>query len=73
MVDDPTPMLGGLAAAFGFEPEEMRRHPHGLFGSVDAICEELQRRREQTGIHSITVGDDVVEAFAPVVARLSGR
>ena len=61
-----------MAAAFGLSPEEMARHPHALFGSVDEICEELQRRRETYGISYVTVGDGAMEAFAPVVKRLAG-
>jgi probable F420-dependent oxidoreductase len=62
----------GMAAAFGLTPEQMRRHPHGLFGTPDEICEELQRRREAFGISYITVPDNAFEAFAPVVAKLTG-
>ena len=58
---------------FGCTEEEMLRHPHGLFGGVDSICEELERRREEHGISYFTVGEDNLEAFAPVVARLSGK
>ena len=54
-------------------PDQMRAHPHGLFGSVDEICDELERRREAYGISYVTVGGDNREAFAPVVARLAGR
>ena len=63
----------GMAAAFGLTEEEMRAHPHGLFGSVDSICQELERRRECFGISYITVTDDVMETFAPVVERLAGQ
>ena len=63
----------GLGAALGLEAEEMLRHPHALIGSVDAICEELLRRREQYGISFVTVGDTALEAFAPVVVRLAGK
>ena len=63
----------GMAGAFGLSEEEMRAHPHGLFGSVDSICEELERRRECFGISYITVTDDVMEAFAPVVERMAGQ
>ena len=45
--------------------------------SIDFICDELQRRREEYGISYVAVIDDgennMVEAFAPVVARLSGK
>ena len=47
-------------------------HPHALFGSVDGVCEELERRREAYGISYITVRMDAADAFAPVVARLAG-
>jgi probable F420-dependent oxidoreductase len=73
VMNDPTPVLDNFATNFGYTEDEMRRHPHGLFGSVDTICEELRRRRELHGISYITVGDAVMEAFAPVVARLRGK
>lgn len=73
VMDDPTPALKGMADAFGYSEDEMRSHPHALFGSVDTICEELERRREAFGISYVTVGDSVMEAFAPVVERLAGR
>jgi probable F420-dependent oxidoreductase len=65
-------VAAGMGKAFGLSAEQMRAHPHGLFGSVDAICDELQRRREATGIHYVTVGDNVIDDFAPVVAKLAG-
>jgi probable F420-dependent oxidoreductase len=63
----------GMGRALGLTTEEMLTHPHGLFGSVDAVCEELLRRREAYGISYVTVPDNALEAFAPVVARLAGR
>ena len=41
-------------------------------GTPDEICEELQRRRDAFGISYITVPDNAFEAFAPVVAKLTG-
>jgi probable F420-dependent oxidoreductase len=66
------PVAGQFAAMFGLTPEAVVEHPHVLLGSVDAICDELQRRREAYGISYITVGDGNLDAFAPVVARLTG-
>jgi probable F420-dependent oxidoreductase len=66
-------MAEAMAGRFGMDVPQMLTHPHGLFGSVDAICDELERRREQFGISYVTVGDSVAEAFAPVIARLAGR
>lgn len=66
-------IAAGMGQAMGLSTEEMMRHPHGLFGSVDSVCDEVQRRRELYGISYITVGDTAFEAFAPVVARLNGK
>jgi probable F420-dependent oxidoreductase len=66
-------IAAGMGRAMGIDAEEMLRHPHGLFGSVDTACDELQRRREQYGISYVTVGDAALEPFAPVVARLAGK
>jgi probable F420-dependent oxidoreductase len=63
----------GMGSSLGLSADEMRAHPHGLFGEVSEICEELERRRERYGISYITVGAEARDAFAPVVARLSGK
>lgn len=73
VMDDPKPVAEGMGAIFGLTPEQMIAHPHALMGPVDAIIDELQRRRELYGLHYYTVGDQQFEAFAPVVARLAGR
>jgi probable F420-dependent oxidoreductase len=66
-----------IADPFGLSVEAILEGPHNLIGSVDYICEELQRRREKYGISYITVLDDgennMVEQFAPVVAKLAGQ
>jgi probable F420-dependent oxidoreductase len=72
VMDDAKPMVENFAQMFGYTPDEMLHHPHALFGSVDTICEELERRRDLYGISYVTVGEDAMEAFSPVVERLSG-
>ena len=66
-----------IADPFGMPVDDLLAGPHNLIGSVDYICEELQRRREVYGISYITVLDDgennMVEQFAPVVAKLAGQ
>ncbi|HST83084.1 MAG TPA: TIGR03621 family F420-dependent LLM class oxidoreductase [Kineosporiaceae bacterium] len=54
-------------------PEQLAEFPHALVGSVEEICETLQRRREEYGISYITVGDAVADSFAPIVERLAGQ
>jgi len=47
-----------------------------LFGTVDEIAEDLQARRQRFGFSYIAVGEyyqaDVMERFAPVIAKLAG-
>ena len=47
-----------------------------LFGTVDQIVENLQARRQRFGLSYIAIGEyfqaDVMERFAPVIARLAG-
>jgi probable F420-dependent oxidoreductase len=44
-----------------------------LRGSVEQMCDRLQALREQFGISYIMVGDELMDALAPVVARLAGE
>jgi probable F420-dependent oxidoreductase len=44
-----------------------------LTGTTDDMVETLQRRRESLGISYIVVGDELMDALAPVVERLAGR
>jgi probable F420-dependent oxidoreductase len=56
----------------GLALEDLRRFPHAAVGSVDEVCEELQRRREEYGFSYITVGDAHLDAYLPIVERLAG-
>jgi hypothetical protein len=62
-----------MGASLGLSGDEMRAHPHGLFGEVNEICAELERRRELYGISYVTVGVEARDAFAPIVAKLAGK
>jgi probable F420-dependent oxidoreductase len=73
VTDDAKPMVQMFANTFGVSEADMRAFPHALFGSVDAICVELEARRERYGINYVTVTEDAMVPFAPVVARLTGR
>jgi probable F420-dependent oxidoreductase len=43
-----------------------------LKGSTDDMCEQLVDRRKTFGISYVVVGEQLMDALAPVVARLSG-
>jgi probable F420-dependent oxidoreductase len=60
-----------IAPLFGLTPEAALQMPIVLVGTVDQICDDLIERRETFGFSYIVVHD--MDAFAPVVARLSGK
>jgi probable F420-dependent oxidoreductase len=61
-----------VTARTGMELADLKRFPHAAVGTVDEICEELLRRREEYGFSYITVGDAHLDAFLPIVERLAG-
>jgi probable F420-dependent oxidoreductase len=63
----------GIAAALGFEADDVLATPFALIGSPDQIADDLQARRERWGFSYVIVGAEDVDAFAPVVAELAGR
>ena len=73
VTDDVAGTAEGFGKMFGLTGPQVLEHPHALIGSVDAICDELERRRALYGISYVTVGDRNAEDFAPVVARLTGK
>ena len=56
----------------GMDRAQLRGCPHAAVGSVDDVCEQLIRNREEYGFSYITVGMAHVDDFAPIVARLAG-
>ena len=70
ITDDRARAVETHARDFETSPEIYLALPFGLVGSVNAIVEDVLRRREEYGISYVTVRD--LEAFAPVVERLSG-
>lgn len=72
VVSDRRTATKQLASRFSVPPDLLLESPYVLVGSVDEICETLRQRRERYGISYLTVFDRDLEAFAPVVAQLSG-
>jgi probable F420-dependent oxidoreductase len=72
ITDDPDAALANVASSTGVSAEILRDHPNVLIGSVEAVVEILQTRREELGINYVTVQQSRIDAFAPVVARLRG-
>jgi probable F420-dependent oxidoreductase len=70
---DRMAMAEALAPAFGVSPEEALESGAVLVGTEDEIAEQLHRRREEWGLSYVVVGDDNVDEFAPIVAKLAGK
>lgn len=62
-------MMGG---ALGMDAETLAGHPHALIGSTAEIIETLQQRRALYDISYVNLSVANMEAFAPVVAELTG-
>lgn len=74
VTDNRQQAASALAAKWGVPVEDMLTTIHALVGTVDQISEQIQQWREQFGLSYICVfGEEAMEAFAPVVARLAGR
>ncbi|MFN3231181.1 MAG: TIGR03621 family F420-dependent LLM class oxidoreductase [Alphaproteobacteria bacterium] len=72
VTDDQKGMAETMAKAMDLTVDEILNFPHCLIGSVDYICEELERRRELYGFNYISILDSCKAGFEPVVNRLSG-
>ena len=72
ITDDARGMAEALAGGFGLTADEALETPYALVGTVEEVCETLIARRERWGFSYIAFGPEVMEDFAPVVARLSG-
>ena len=62
-----------VMARTGMDLSTLQRFPHAAVGSVEQVCEELIRRREEYGFSYITVGDAHLDAYLPIVERLAGQ
>jgi probable F420-dependent oxidoreductase len=69
----PAGVIAEMSDMFGVPPADILSHPHALIGSTEAVCEELLRRREMYGISYVSVGAHLIDEFAPVVERLTGK
>ena len=62
-----------MAGRFGLTSEQLLSCTHMLIGTTEQMVDEVLLRRERYGMSSIAVIEAGIEAFAPVVARLTGK
>jgi probable F420-dependent oxidoreductase len=63
---------GWREAGVDIVAEQILESPTSLIGTVDEIGAQLQHVRERYGFSFIVIGDDQIDAFAPIVAQLTG-
>jgi probable F420-dependent oxidoreductase len=52
------------------DPEVLRHHPNVLIGPTSSIVDQLEERRELTGVNYVTVPQNRVDDFSSIVSRL---
>lgn len=72
VADRRTAAADDLASRFKVAREVVLETVYVLLGTIDEMCETLQKRRERYGISYLTVFERDMEVFAPVVERLAG-
>lgn len=72
VTDDVSGAIDGIAAFTGASADMIAESPFALIGPPSKLIEDLLARRERWGFSYVIVGPDEAEAFAPVVAALSG-
>lgn len=65
----------GVLARMGLTIEQLTGSGSisALLGTTEEMCERLLARRASLGISYITIADELMDVFAPVVARLAGH
>jgi probable F420-dependent oxidoreductase len=73
VVDNRLELAESMAPAVGLTAQQALESPYAWVGTVDEICDDLQRWRARWGISYWVVHVDAMDALAPVVERLAGR
>ncbi|MGB7052795.1 MAG: TIGR03621 family F420-dependent LLM class oxidoreductase [Acidimicrobiales bacterium] len=73
ITDDQAEATKRLADLMSVTPDQMAQTPVCLIGTIEQIIDILEERRGRFGFNYVVVHEGEMEAFAPVVAALSGR
>ena len=72
ITDDAEGFASAVGAGMGIEAEDALASGVACVGTVEEVCDLLERRREEWGVSYVVFGADTFEAFAPVVDKLAG-
>jgi len=70
--DDRQALAEAMAPNFDVTPEMALETPVVLVGTEAQIVDDLVARKERWRMSYVVVNDDVIDQFAPIVARLAG-
>lgn len=73
LTDDRRALADMFAEGFGVSPRQALDVPFAWLGTIEEICQQVQRCRQRWDLSYFVVGQDAMEAMAPVVSRLSGE
>ncbi|MBV9579280.1 MAG: TIGR03621 family F420-dependent LLM class oxidoreductase [Chloroflexi bacterium] len=73
ITDDRRSIADRLGRQMGVEPEVVLGMPAVFTGSAEAVAEQLLERRERYDISYPVIFSQMMDAMAPVVARLAGK
>lgn len=72
VTDDREAMAAKVGGRMGMDAAAVFASPHMMVGSPEQIADELREQRDRWQGSYVTVQSNVIDAFAPVVAALSG-
>jgi probable F420-dependent oxidoreductase len=72
VTDDPGGQIAAIAGFLSVPDAMVAESPFALIGTTASIVDTLRRRRDELGFSYVIVGGEDVDAFAPVVAELTG-
>ena len=72
VTDDVDGTIAAMASFISAPEDLVRNTPFALVGPSRKLTDDLRARRDRWGFSYVIVGQNDVEAFAPVVAELSG-
>ena len=73
VTDNQLETAESMSGMMGMSVDQLLSFPHALIGSIEYICEELEKRRELYGISYISFSDNSAESVIPIVKRLNGN
>lgn len=73
ITDDRDGTAAAVGKGMGMDGDTILASPHTMVGSAEQIADELIEQREKWQGSYVTIQSDAIDAFAPIVAQLTGN